>query len=141
MSSRLVDMSRKTVEYYAWSSMWTRCTNPKYELYHRYGGRGITVCDRWKSFDNFLEDMGKRPLGKHSLGRIENDGNYEKSNCRWETRKEQSSNTQRNIKLELNGRTETVLEWSRILGVKCAVLYWRFHQGWSAERILTQPIK
>lgn len=82
----------KTPEYRAWSSMWQRCTNPKNVRYARYGARGVTICDRWQSFENFLADMGPRPSVGHSVDRNDNDGNYEPSNCRWATRSEQQRN-------------------------------------------------
>ena len=84
--------AKGTPEYRSWQSMLTRCTNPKYHRWDRYGGRGITVCDRWQTFENFLADMGARPAGT-SLDRFPNpDGNYEPGNCRWATRQQQRSN-------------------------------------------------
>lgn len=77
--------------WYSWTSMKTRCKNPKATQYELYGGRGIQVCERWEKFENFLEDMGERPPGK-SLDRIDANGNYEPSNCRWATKKEQGQN-------------------------------------------------
>ena len=79
--------------YNTYSCMRTRCYNPKHDKYKDYGGRGIAICDRWlESFQNFLEDMGEKPTPQHTIDRIDNDGNYEPSNCRWSTMKEQSSN-------------------------------------------------
>jgi hypothetical protein len=83
----------KSATYRTWYSMKTRCFNQKSNRYVHYGARGITVCDRWMNFAEFLEDMGERPAGK-TLDRINNDGNYEPGNCRWATAKEQASNKQ-----------------------------------------------
>lgn len=79
-------------EYRSWVAMWSRCTNPEHVAYRRYGGRGITICERWSEFENFFADMGPKPTPKHSIERINNDGNYEPSNCKWATPFEQAQN-------------------------------------------------
>jgi len=87
-----------TSEYDAWRHMIQRCHNPNDISWKNYGGRGISVCERWRhSFDNFIEDIGPKPSFKHTLDRINNDGNYEPTNCRWATRQEQVANTRPNI--------------------------------------------
>ncbi len=84
-------------EYLCWWNMIDRCANPRNPTFRHYGGRGIIVCKRWaESFDSFLSDMGRRPSSQHSIGRIDNDGNYELSNCRWETRSQQAHNMRSN---------------------------------------------
>lgn len=104
---------KASTEYSAWLSMMARCKNPKTKHYRLYGGRGITVCDRWLVFENFLSDMGLRPSSKYSLDRYPNkDGNYEPGNCRWATIFEQNRNTNRNVFYEHEGRSQILEQWA-----------------------------
>lgn len=88
-------VGRRTPEYRSWVGMIQRCTNPKAENYARYGGRGVTVCERWHDFTNFLADMGPKPSPKHTIDRIDNEKGYEPGNCRWATVTEQNRNQRR----------------------------------------------
>ena len=104
-------MSR-TPEYHIWRSMLARCFNPKHKAYEDYGGRGITVCDRWRnSFVDFISDIGMRPAATASVGRINNDKIYEPGNVRWESRFEQMRNTRFNRIVTIEGISKTVAEW------------------------------
>ena len=94
--ARTIHGMSRTRTYKSWNAMKNRCLNKRCKDYKDYGGRGITICDRWMRFENFFEDMGERPIGK-SIDRINNDGNYCKSNCKWSTPKEQSNNMRNNI--------------------------------------------
>jgi len=98
----------KSKTYSSWASMKTRCTNPLVHQFRLYGGIGITVCERWNSFENFLEDMGERPNGM-SIDRIDSNGNYEPSNCKWSTQSEQAKN-RRKIKLFNKERFKNFLQ-------------------------------
>jgi hypothetical protein len=132
-----------TPEYIAWQSMKERCLNPLTRNYRNYGGRGITVCERWvQSFQNFLEDMGQRPSPQHSLDRYpdNNGGSYEKANCRWATVAQQKRNTRRNRLLTFNGKTQCVTDWAAELRFPDSVLFKRIRRGWSVERALTTPV-
>lgn len=120
--------------------MRNRCRNPKYPMYHRYGGRGIVVCERWNDFANFFADMGPRPSPSHTLERINNDGNYEPGNVRWATTAEQNRNTGQNVLLTFGGKTQTMIDWAIELGMKYSTLQSRIWKGWTVERALTTPV-
>ena len=126
------------LEYTNWKEMKRRCYNPRYKEYHLYGGRGITICDRWRtSFVNFLADMGKRPFPEASIDRINNNGNYEPDNCRWATKLEQGQNTRKARMITYNGETLCLREWARRIGITHRTLSVRLKRGWPLEKALT----
>jgi len=130
-----------TTEYQTWSAMIQRCTTPGHKAYPDYGGRGIKVCARWRrSFQNFLDDMGPRPGKEYSLDRIDNDGDYEPSNCRWTTQLEQMNNRRMNHRLTFNGENLTINQWAAKLGINSTAIHRRIALGWPVERILTEPV-
>jgi hypothetical protein len=104
---------RRSPEYRCWDAMKDRCSRPAAGEYHRYGGRGIEVCERWRnSFEAFLADMGQKPTPQHSIDRINNDGNYEPDNCRWATAKEQANNRRPPNRAHARGKADGVIDWS-----------------------------
>jgi hypothetical protein len=121
--------------------MRARCLNPNTRFYSDYGGRGITICREWDSFEQFLADMGPRPTVGHELDRINNDGPYASWNCRWATKAEQSRNRRNNVFLEWNGERKTLAEWVRAVDVPEATLRRRLRDGWPIERVLGTPRK
>lgn len=130
-----------TPEYRSWASMKSRCLNPRDPFFERYGGRGITICDRWcDSFEAFLADMGPRPSRRYTLERMENDGRYEPRNCRWATPKEQASNTSVAHKLEHAGEVLTMAEASRRSGLARATIRKRMAGGATIEEAMS-PIR
>ena len=131
----------RTQVYRVWYGMIQRCNNPKQPSYYRYGGRGITVCKRWRKFENLLKDMGEPPTDRHQIDRIDNDKGYCKSNCRWVTPQENSRNTRRNCWLMFKGRRQCVAAWAEEMGICPAVLQARLRLGWSVERALTKPVR
>ena len=118
--------------------MWTRCTRISGKSWADYGGRGITVCERWRSFPNFLADMGERPLGT-TLEREENDGNYDPSNCCWATKTAQARNSRKNRRVQFEGRSATLSEVAERLGANYDTLRSRLNRGWPLDRVLTGP--
>lgn len=126
--------------YITYRKMRQRCLNPKSDSFRYYGGRGIKICDRWiNSFENFLDDMGERPEGM-TLDRIDVNGNYEPSNCRWATAKEQMNNTRYNRVITINGVTMSLAMWSDEYGVSATTIYGRLKRGWSLEQAITHPL-
>lgn len=124
--------------YGIWRSMRSRCENPKDAAFHNYGGRGITVCDRWQSFENFLADMGERPAGM-SLDRIDNDSGYAPENCRWASRARQARNSRQARLLTVDGETLALADWSDRFGVKIGTIWARVAKGWPAEAAVKTP--
>lgn len=118
--------NKPTITFNSWYNMKERCYYTKYKDYHNYGGRGIKVCDRWlNSFDNFLKDMGERPSEKYSIDRIDVNGNYEPSNCRWATMIEQSKNRRNNKYYEFNNKRLIIPEWAKLFKVTpAAINFW-----------------
>ena len=125
--------------YGRWALMWSRCTNPAHIGYQHYGARGITVCDRWKVFEMFVEDMGERPPHT-SLDRINNNGNYEPSNCRWATKDQQHNNRSNHRFIHVYGERMRLQEASRRFGINVHTLINRIYSGWDETKAATYPV-
>ena len=134
-------MSR-TPEYRTWARISNRCGNTRSPAYPYYGGRGILMCARWRdSFEAFYADVGPRLTPKHSIDRIDNNGNYEPGNCRWATPKEQANNRRNNRILTVGGISKTMKAWSECSGVPYQVINDRINSlGWSHERALLEGV-
>jgi hypothetical protein len=130
-----------TPEHRAWIEMRRRCRPTKHLASVHYTGRGIQVCERWQTFKNFLTDMGPRPSPKHSIDRIDNDGNYEPKNCRWATATEQIRNRTNTRLVSFNGESLTIKEWCERLGLDYVAMKDRLRHGWSPERAFTEPVR
>lgn len=140
---RRVEVSRQTFKTHGmaksrlnvvWSGMKARCYNPNHEMFHRYGGRGIQVCERWHLFENFYADMAPSYRDGLSIDRIDNDGNYEAGNCRWATPSEQGLNKQ-HPKIQTPMGEMTIREASELSGINLKTLRHRVWRGWPAERL------
>lgn len=131
----------KTPMYKRWKGMKSRCYNPASDHYKNYGGRGITVCDRWldqvMGYYNFIEDMGLPPFDNASIDRIDNDGDYTPENCRWATPKEQANNKRGNVDVAIDGDTKTIAEWASVSTIPYGTLYERLQLGWDEKDILS----
>lgn len=128
----------KSPEYSSWREMMDRCFNLNEPCYEHYGGRGITVCERWRIAANFLADMPPRPM-HHSIGRIDNNGNYEPGNVRWETDLQQARNKSTNRVIEFQGVTMCMSAWAERYGINQNMLRRRLKRGWPIETALTSP--
>jgi hypothetical protein len=129
---------RRPPLYGRWRSMIARTTHPSNTRYSDYGGRGIGVCERWKSFQGFAEDMGPTFSPELTLERIDNERGYEPGNCRWATAIEQARNKRTSYFVTFHGHTKTIAEWSELLGLNYDTVRGRLRkQGWSVERTLT----
>lgn len=139
----------RSKEYNSWRSMVVRCTNLHHKSWRRYGGRGITVCPRWRvSFEAFLADVGRAPSPKHSIDRIDNDDGYkcghyaccdEIKNVRWATAAAQANNRRNNVTLTYGGESLTQAQWAARLGIGSTAIRDRILGGWSVERTVTTP--
>lgn len=125
--------------YNLWADMRARCHNPSEPAFPNYGGRGIVVDPRWEDFAAFVVDMGERPTGM-TLERIDNDGPYSPSNCRWATRGEQANNRRSNVFLTHEGRTQTIAQWAREARISVRAMWERTqYLGWSMDRAMAEP--
>jgi hypothetical protein len=130
------EWGNRATEYSIWANMKTRCTNPKSNHWHLYGGKGVKVCEQWMhSFEQFLKDMGNRPSKEYSIDRISPDGDYEPSNCRWATAKEQTRNKSANVWLEVNGIRMVQADWARRWGITGALLKQHIRNGKTFQQV------
>lgn len=124
-----------SVEYRVWQMMRLRCTEPENAAYPSYGGRGITICDRWlTSVEAFIEDMGRKPFPEYEIDRINNDKGYEPDNCRWATRKQNDRNRRSNHLITVGDETLSIAEWSERSGVSHSTITKRLAKGWASEK-------
>lgn len=130
----------RSPEYKTWVAMYSRCYVPSNVLFHRYGGRGIVMCDRWRDFRNFLADMGPRPFPNAQLDRVDNDGPYSPENCRWASPKQQNRNKSATVLVEFEGKFVPLIALSERFGVPRSRLYQRVRSGWPIERALSEPV-
>lgn len=130
-------VGNRTSEYNTWLSMKSRCYDINHESYQDYGGRGVIVCEQWKdSFEVFLADMGLKPSSRHSIDRINVNGNYDPSNCRWATKKQQADNTRRNRWFEYNGEKMIMQDWADRFGVHYSNIHIMIKRGKTFEQVV-----
>lgn len=128
-------------EFLTWSAMRSRCYNRNSESWKNYGGRGISICRRWRrNFRQFLDDMGIKPSSKHTINRIDNSKSYSPKNCCWATPQENNENKRNNVMLEFQGETLCASAWGKKIGIHPRIILDRISSGWSIERVLTTPV-
>lgn len=128
----------KSRAYASWRNMIARCEDPNHNSYADYGGRGIEICDNWKSFEKFYADMGDPPEGK-TLERIDNNGSYCPENCTWASKKQQARNKRSNRMITLDNETRCLAEWCDLYGIDPDLVWGRLRRGWDAKKALTLP--
>lgn len=128
----------KTRVYRSWASAKQRCTNPNDTNYHQYGARGIKMCDRWNSFELFLDDMGCPEFMNFTIERIDVNGDYELSNCRRATPMEQARNKTNTVLYEFGGRKMIITDWAKYLDVRVITLRKRLEMGWPIDKVLSK---
>lgn len=130
----------RTPEYSVWAGMLRRCRNKNDQRYKDYGGRGIAVCTHWEKFENFFEDMGRRPGPEYSIERKNNSLGYFKENCRWATRQEQGANKRNNRRITFQGESLSCREWAKRTGLPKYLIRQRLiRDQWTPEKTLTTP--
>lgn len=127
-------------EYRSWASMHERCTNPKHKNYKNYGGRGITICERWNEFKNFMLDMGRKPDPKFVIERDDVNGNYEPKNCKWIARKDQGRNRRNSVFVTYQGKRMLLLDLVEELGLSRGIVYGRLKAGWTLAQAIALPL-
>lgn len=127
---------KNSPEYRVWTDMLNRCRNPNVSSYKNYGGRGVVVCDRWKSFEDFFEDMGNRPSDLYSIDRIDSNGNYEKDNVHWILKQTQQRNKRNTVRVKYKGILYSAPALAELLGMKADTLRSRIRRGLSIEEIV-----
>lgn len=131
---------KKSPTLSTYHSMLQRCKNPSSNSFKNYGAKGVTICDRWLDFNNFLVDMGERPKDT-TIDRINNSKGYSPDNCRWATKKEQAINRKSTLLYTMQGETKCLKDWAREYGIRYLVVFKRIKRGWSLQDSLKTPYK
>jgi hypothetical protein len=130
-----------TPEWRSWSKMRQRCLDPNNNEYPNYGGRGIGFCVRWDEFQNFLDDMGKKPTLKHSIERLDNDADYGPANCIWADADTQANNKRNTKRYHFRGDVKTLPQWAAEYQLPSKTLWSRLREGWTFERAVLTPLR